>query len=126
MIRRPPRSTRTDTLVPYTTLCRSEREGCGVGARKVLGEVRKAAVHRRPADIEEPRLRQDAAQEQDVAPVLRQLVDEIALVRPAVQAGAPPTFLTHLLRLVGMTPGQAVRDAAGDHHRRRDSWGTGR
>src|SRR3546814_10520862 len=43
-----------------------EREGCGVGARKVLGEVRKAAVHRRPADIEELRLRQDAAQEQDV------------------------------------------------------------
>src|SRR3546814_8425462 len=26
MIRRPPRSTRTDTLVPYTTLCRSEVE----------------------------------------------------------------------------------------------------
>src|SRR3546814_4062214 len=24
MIRRPPRSTRTDTLFPYTTLCRSE------------------------------------------------------------------------------------------------------
>src|SRR3546814_11646574 len=32
MIRRPPRSTRTDTLFPYTTLCRSERFGCpGVG-----------------------------------------------------------------------------------------------
>src|SRR3546814_14808522 len=31
MIRRPPRSTRTDTLFPYTTLCRSanhEPEGC--------------------------------------------------------------------------------------------------
>src|SRR3546814_14598041 len=27
MIRRPPRSTRTDTLFPYTTLCRSPREG---------------------------------------------------------------------------------------------------
>src|SRR3546814_13374821 len=27
MIRRPPRSTRTDTLVPYTTLYRSLREG---------------------------------------------------------------------------------------------------
>src|SRR3546814_8996882 len=26
MIRRPPRSTRTDTLFPYTTLCRSEDE----------------------------------------------------------------------------------------------------
>src|SRR3546814_10084530 len=25
MIRRPPRSTRTDTLFPYTTLCRSDR-----------------------------------------------------------------------------------------------------
>src|SRR3546814_19488801 len=25
MIRRPPRSTRTDTLFPYTTLCRSEK-----------------------------------------------------------------------------------------------------
>src|SRR3546814_10600856 len=27
MIRRPPRSTRTDTLFPYTTLFRSSREG---------------------------------------------------------------------------------------------------
>src|SRR3546814_19219363 len=29
MIRRPPRSTRTDTLVPYTTLFRSEERECG-------------------------------------------------------------------------------------------------
>src|SRR3546814_13516089 len=29
MIRRPPRSTRTDTLFPYTTLCRSHG-GCGL------------------------------------------------------------------------------------------------
>src|SRR3546814_468209 len=29
MIRRPPRSTRTDTLFPYTTLCRSAYAGCG-------------------------------------------------------------------------------------------------
>src|SRR3546814_10633552 len=28
MIRRPPRSTRTDTLFPYTTLFRSRRQGC--------------------------------------------------------------------------------------------------
>src|SRR3546814_15741650 len=28
MIRRPPRSTRTDTLFPYTPLFRSEREDC--------------------------------------------------------------------------------------------------
>src|SRR3546814_1995812 len=30
MIRRPPRSTRTDTLFPYTTLFRSKRNGCPV------------------------------------------------------------------------------------------------
>src|SRR3546814_20181374 len=30
MIRRPPRSTRTDTLVPYTTLFRSERACFGI------------------------------------------------------------------------------------------------
>src|SRR3546814_11368449 len=32
MIRRPPRSTRTDTLFPYTTLFRSQ---CGRGGRRV-------------------------------------------------------------------------------------------
>src|SRR3546814_18518210 len=35
MIRRPPRSTRTDTLFPYTTLFRSNRlPGEGVGGRQ--------------------------------------------------------------------------------------------
>src|SRR3546814_14576463 len=37
MIRRPPRSTRTDTLFPYTTLFRSDADGCiGEGVRAVL------------------------------------------------------------------------------------------
>src|SRR3546814_4555987 len=36
MIRRPPRSTRTDTLFPYTTLCRSLHDAAElcVGARR--------------------------------------------------------------------------------------------
>src|SRR3546814_9183476 len=34
MIRRPPRSTRTDTLFPYTTLFRSPRGGRAVAARE--------------------------------------------------------------------------------------------
>src|SRR3546814_16636409 len=38
MIRRPPRSTRTDTLLPYTTLCRSGRITLGE-ARIVDGAV---------------------------------------------------------------------------------------
>src|SRR3546814_2526638 len=40
MIRRPPRSTRTDTLFPYTTLFRSEIPDRAVGADEgVLGHV---------------------------------------------------------------------------------------
>src|SRR3546814_8988766 len=41
MIRRPPRSTRTDTLFPYTTLFRSE------GARSVVLEQEKLVTPRR-------------------------------------------------------------------------------
>src|SRR3546814_20676299 len=36
MIRRPPRSTRTDTLFPYTTLFRSPAAGRAVGAHAAL------------------------------------------------------------------------------------------
>src|SRR3546814_5616367 len=44
MIRRPPRSTRTDTLFPYTTLFRSEYEFCDSGAIK--GTVRTKLARR--------------------------------------------------------------------------------
>src|SRR3546814_7637442 len=37
MIRRPPRSTRTDTLFPYTTLFRSERDLLGGAALEIHG-----------------------------------------------------------------------------------------
>src|SRR3546814_16466155 len=40
MIRRPPRSTRTDTLFPYTTLFRSARHGLGRGGQLQLRRVR--------------------------------------------------------------------------------------
>src|SRR3546814_2679092 len=36
MIRRPPRSTRTDTLLPYTTLCRSVVRLDGIGQLAML------------------------------------------------------------------------------------------
>src|SRR3546814_12068636 len=36
MIRRPPRSTRTDTLFPYTTLFRSDRHPCRAGGMAEL------------------------------------------------------------------------------------------
>src|SRR3546814_3228829 len=44
MIRRPPRSTRTDTLFPYTTLFRSLGE---VGGHQHLGRCSMRAYHRR-------------------------------------------------------------------------------
>src|SRR3546814_11033500 len=47
MIRRPPRSTRTDTLFPYTTLFRSilqdtakDIDGAGAGGNRVIDEIR--------------------------------------------------------------------------------------
>src|SRR3546814_3631248 len=47
MIRRPPRSTRTDTLFPYTTLCRS-RDGRGAGCRLARVGDDIALLGRRP------------------------------------------------------------------------------
>src|SRR3546814_5223590 len=39
MIRRPPRCTRTDTLLPYTTLFRSEYENRVVGNTRIILEL---------------------------------------------------------------------------------------
>src|SRR3546814_13884263 len=47
MIRRPPRSTRTDTLFPYTTLFRSDLGVGGNEARPQRGEVEVAEGQRR-------------------------------------------------------------------------------
>src|SRR3546814_3468271 len=50
MLRRPPRSTRTYTLFPYTTLFRSQRPSPrSVAYRLAAGYVELRRVHRRPA-----------------------------------------------------------------------------
>src|SRR3546814_18262739 len=47
MIRRPPRSTRTDTLFPYTTLFRSAHLRSAIAAlRARFGQVRVSTVYR--------------------------------------------------------------------------------
>src|SRR3546814_2364215 len=48
MIRRPPRSTRTDTLFPYTTLFRLYRDQCVGVLRDGHG---RPGRHRRPCDL---------------------------------------------------------------------------
>src|SRR3546814_3022372 len=62
IIRRPPRSTRTDTLVPYTTLFRSEQEEprpgpeAGSGARGAgdAGARRRRVPHQHAAERPHP------------------------------------------------------------------------
>src|SRR3546814_20039136 len=54
MIRRPPRSTRTDTLFPYTTLFRSHLRDVGVGAfHEDRGDIRAPARAGLRAEIKE-------------------------------------------------------------------------
>src|SRR3546814_5636122 len=48
MIRRPPRSTRTDTLVPYTTLFRSSRHSCARRCGPAARRDRCRCACRRP------------------------------------------------------------------------------
>src|SRR3546814_13128626 len=50
MIRRPPRSTRPDTLFPYTTLCRSDRAARLARAHHMLGSGGDDAAARRVVD----------------------------------------------------------------------------
>src|SRR3546814_5487190 len=47
MIRRPPRSTRTDTLFPYTTLFRSGHHGCGSSSAERPGDFGGGELHDR-------------------------------------------------------------------------------
>src|SRR3546814_1759692 len=47
MIGRPPRSTRTDTLFPYTTLFRSRVAGFVIGGVEIICFGRQAGVHDR-------------------------------------------------------------------------------
>src|SRR3546814_13481934 len=80
MIRRPPRSTRTDTLLPYTTLFRSPD-----GARHLLQQMLAAEIldliHRIETQPVEPVFAQ---------PVERVLDDEIADGTRAVVHGTAP------------------------------------
>src|SRR3546814_5301086 len=75
MIRRPPRSTRTDTLFPYTTLFRSERRRRGDGF-----PPRRVADPRRPVP---PRKHRDRAWSRDA----RQFPEDRGAARRRAQGG---------------------------------------
>src|SRR3546814_2677794 len=89
MIRRPPRSKRTDTLLPYTTLCRSPRRR----ARElplVIGQRRQAelSAQERKAIVD---LEIDTAQ-------LERIEIEVRKIDPVIGAGDDGDVVTRGLR----------------------------
>src|SRR3546814_6565467 len=86
MIRRPPRSTRTDTLFPYTTLFRSNRD---------VGQLRECPTHQRADVSKAERLGQVATAEG----VVRGAVAGVDLQSPVLRQfalGQAPDSLHHL------------------------------
>src|SRR3546814_12928197 len=89
MIRRPPRSTRTDTLFPYTTLFRSSRRAASSGI-----ELRQEELAHAPRDLPADRFPRkleadmDAGAERDVLKRARQadVKQEDAVERPRSEA----------------------------------------
>src|SRR3546814_2847317 len=61
MIRRPPRSTRTDTLFPYTTLFRSEQARAQEAARRLAEKEQAQTLLREQAAWELERQRDEVA-----------------------------------------------------------------
>src|SRR3546814_16655931 len=89
MIRRPPGSTRTDTLFPYTTPCRSSRSpncrGKGPGGRGRTGGSRSRSRSRPPAGTTHGRAATDAGG-QDRPHVRRTIEDPAMRCHPAAVA----------------------------------------
>src|SRR3546814_16386689 len=106
MIRRPPRSTRTDTLFPYTTLFRSvldrdriqddQRTGLGVAAERHLETERANLLVQRRIEVANPRTVRLAAADEDRGAAI------------AVTRGAATLLATELLAGAG-----AIRALAG-------------
>src|SRR3546814_8639556 len=86
MIRRPPRSTRTDTLFPYTTLFRSYHEGRGAGCADDARREAAAVAQRCAGD---PATRHPALQ----------LVDRIAARRARHRSEEHTSELQSLMRI---------------------------
>src|SRR3546814_20781831 len=100
MIRRPPRSTRTDTLFPYTTLFRSQGSTPKVVAIARIGRRAGSidSIERGHADVPRRRQRQIARTRSDHADTRR----DIILSRPNLR---PTAFLNEAQIREGSAPG---------------------
>src|SRR3546814_19494870 len=103
MIRRPPRSTRTDTLFPYTTLFRTRTETDS--AKRQIGEARKRHGH--PG--KPPKARHDRRgshlPERSDHEIYRGISARAAIAADdRVAALFRPSFRPHLRRVDGLFP----------------------
>ena len=80
-------------------------------ARVELAEVGETARHRVAADVDDPRLGQDQADEAGVGPIVGHLVEEHRFVAVAVRGGAGEIFLAEGARRGGVERGEVVLDA---------------
>src|SRR3546814_14357447 len=128
MIRRPPRSTRTDTLFPYTTLFRSVELGL-VGGVQAQFAVGAGELQQEPdlllADAHQPVVAADGPVRQAVAQPARGHPQHGHVVRP--QAGFLLQLAVHRLqrRLVGVHPALRELPAATPDTPRPDATPTG-
>src|SRR3546814_11171377 len=116
MIRRPPRSTRTSTLFPYTTLFRSHRSA-PVTPRPASPIDRNAAsVARRSQDQGPPRTIVRAIPSSLFLLLgLRRAGGTLALLVSACRRGdIPRTSLHRRANLIGMADGTIGREARGE------------
>src|SRR3546814_20236480 len=116
MIRRPPRSTRTDTLFPYTTLFRSPRAQRVVheeaGTRDAADEEYQPRHHaRRENGVEE----REAAVAQEVRRRLAHYVVAVhsASVMCALQAAAHRSFITVASAMLSQSTNRSVECSPG-------------
>src|SRR3546814_3545820 len=114
MIRRPPRSTRTDTLFPYTTLFRSLRHLLAVHhyvavvhpqARHLRGAVGAAALRDLVLVVREDEIEAAAVDVEDLAQVFQR--HRGAFDVPARAAAAPGALPARLLRRARLQIGRA-------------------
>src|SRR3546814_14616779 len=102
MVRRPPRSTRTDTLVPYTTLFRSRPPVRPVGGS---GHLRPHGDH-----CPRPRGKLAGVRRAGHCPAPRRLPAESGLLTARVAAGRePPAAAAQAARLAPPCAGRTVR-----------------
>src|SRR3546814_7472785 len=102
MIRRPPRSTRTDTLFPYTTLCRSS---CQAGATR-------AALRKRPAQALDNVAKEPTARVAALIPsagAIRFLLVQAVITRGIILRAITPLSTTCELKFLAPSGGTEDR-----------------